>query len=197
MLWVLCSAIAILVGIAMFAKVQMDLPPELEMLRNKAPSSQVLDRTTAGTQNGAGAQANLAAIPQTGAATGWTFQTDGRTSEASKDFDQTIAGPDGQAYDKPAFAITCYQGHIYARVNSRVRAAGKTPITFNVPGIPAWTAAQNQNWYSSDASRTIAALKARGSVHVRMSFEELGTQNFTFNTNGLSAILGKMPGCKL
>lgn len=196
MLWVLCSAIAILVGIAMFAKVQVDLPPELEMLRNKAPSSQVLDRTTAGTRDGAGAQANLAAILQSGAATGWTFQTDGRTSEASKDFDQPIAGPGGQAYDKPAFAITCYQGHLYARVNSRVRAAGPTPFAFDVPGIPAWTVAQNQNWYSADAGKVITTLKARGSVNVRIAFEELGTQKFTFSTNGMSAIIAKMPGCK-
>jgi hypothetical protein len=188
MLWVLFSAIAILVGIAMFAKVQPELPTELEFLKGKPQSSQVLDGSSSG-------ESNLAAIPLDGPATGWAFQTDGSISEASKDFDQHIAGPGGQSYDKPAFAVTCYQGHLYARVNTRIKAAGA--IDFDVKGLPAWTEAPNQNWYSSDAKKTLSTLKARGSVSVRIAFEEVGVQKFTFNTNGLSAILDKMEGCKL
>jgi hypothetical protein len=192
MLWVICAIIAILVGVAMFAKLQPELPSELDFLKNKPAGAQVLDGSGEGTS-----ASNMTAIPLTGTATGWTFQTDGSISEASKDFDQPIAGPGGQVYDKPAFAVTCYQGHLYARVNSRIRAAGKAPLEFDVKGLPGWAAAPNQNWYSTDAGKTLSALKARGSVSVRIAYEEVGTQVFTFNTNGLSAILSKMPGCRL
>jgi hypothetical protein len=190
MLWILFSAIALLVGISMFSKVQQDLPPELEFLKGKPESHHVLN-------GGEGAESNLSSISLDGPATGWTFQTDGQTSEASKDFDQHIAGPGGQAYDKPAFAITCYQGHLYARVSTRIKAAGSPAISFDVKGLPAWSEAPNQNWYSTDAGKTLSTLKARGSVSVRIAFEEVGTQQFTFNTNGLTAIIAKMEGCRL
>jgi hypothetical protein len=189
MLWVLFSAIALLVGIALFSKVQTEFPSELEFLKTKPASHQVLN-------GGEGADSNLSAIAMDGPATGWTFQTDGKISEASKDFDQHIAGPGGQAYDKPAFAITCYQGHLYARVTTRIKAAGAPAISFDVKGLPSWQEAPNQNWYSTDANKTLTTLKARGAVPVRIKFEEVGTQQFTFNTNGLSAILNKMEGCK-
>jgi len=190
MLWVLFSAIAILIGIAMFAKVEPDLPPELEFLKSKPKEAQVLD--------GAGAGAtNMGAIALDGPATGWTFQTDGKTAEASKDFEQHIAGPGGQAYDRPSFSVTCYEGHFYARVNTRIAAAGTAPIQFDVKGLPSWTQGQNQDWFSTDAVKTLTTLQARGTVSARIAFEEAAAQKFTFNTNGLSAVLRQMDGCKL
>lgn len=189
MLWVLFSAIAILIGIAMFSKVQTQLPDEIGLLKNKPAASQVLDGTTA-------SGSNMTSIALPGPATGWTVRTDGQMSEASKDFDQAITAANGQVYDHPSFAITCYQGHLYARVNSRIHAAGNAPVAFDLKGMPAWTAAANQDWYSADANKALALLEAQGSVTVRIAFEEAGTQRFTFNTNGLSATLSKMPSCK-
>lgn len=190
MLWVLFSAIAILIGIAMFSKVQTALPEEVGFLKNKPAASQVLDDTTAG-------GTNMTAIALSGPATGWAVRTDGQMSEAAKDFDQAITASNGQVYDHPSFAITCYQGHLYARVNSRIHAAGNAPVTFDVKGMPAWTAAANQDWYSTDANKALTLLKAQGAVTVRIAFEEAGTQRFTFNTNGLSNTVAKMPGCTL
>lgn len=189
MLWVICSILAILVGVAMFSKLQPDLPPELGFLKEPVPAFQVLDEKNNG-------ESNMTAIPLSGPATGWSFQANGNTSEASKDFDQHIEGPGGQVYDKPAFAITCYQGHLYARVNSRIKAAGLAPVEFAVKGLPSWVTAPNQNWYSTDAKKALAVLTAQSSVGVRIAFEDAGVQRFTFNTNGMSAILNKMEGCR-
>lgn len=174
----------------MFSKVQTELPDEVAFLKSKPASSQVLDTTVEG-------GTNMSSIAMDGPATGWNLQADGQMSEAFKDFDQAITGPNGQVYDHPSFAITCYQGHLYARVNSRIRAAGDAPIAFEIKGMPAWTAAANQNWYSADAKRALSLLKAQGKVTVRIAFDEAGTQKFTFNTNGLSATVGKMAGCAL
>lgn len=190
MLWVLFSAIAILIGIALFSKVQTELPDEIAFLKSKPPASQVLDTT-------AEAGGNMSAIAMDGPATGWTLQADGQMSEAFKDFEQAITGPNGQVYDHPSFAITCYQGSLYARVNSRIRASGDAPIAFELQGMPAWAAAANQNWYSADAKRALSLLKAQGKVTVRIAFDEAGTQKFAFNTNGLSSTLAKMTGCAL
>lgn len=188
MLWVLCSVAAILLGIVFYAKVEPEIPQELGFLKGKPPAHQVLE-------GGDAADTNMSALPLAGAATGWTFQSDGNVSLATKDFDQPIAGPNGQVYDKPAFTIMCYQGHFYARVNTRVRAGGDIPIAFDVKGLPGWRSAPNQDWYSNDAGKTIQALRARGSVGVRITFEEVGQQKFTFNSNGMSAVVQRMTAC--
>jgi hypothetical protein len=188
MLWVICSVMAILLGIVFYAKVEPEIPQEIGFLKSKPAAHQVLE-------GGDAAQTNMSSIPLSGVATGWTFQTDGNVTLASKDFEQPIAGPNGQVYDKPSFAIMCYEGHLYARVNTRVRAGGDAPINFDVKGLPGWRSAPNQDWYSADAGKTIDALRARGSVGVRIAFEELGQQRFTFNANGISAIVQKMTAC--
>lgn len=188
MLWVICSIAAILMGIVFYAKVEPDIPQEIGFLKGKPGAHQVLE-------GGAEGASNASSLPLAGGATGWTLLSDGQTTEASKDFEQAIAGPNGQAYDKPSFSITCYQGHLYARVNTRVRASAVAPLEFDIKGMPSWRAAPNQDWYSNDAGKTISALRAQGNVEVRIAFEELGKQKFTFNTNGMSAVLHKMPAC--
>lgn len=188
MLWVLCSIIAILLGIVFYAKVEPEIPQELGFLKGKPPAHQVLEGDGA-------AETNMSSMPLSGAATGWTFQSDGDVSLATKDFDQSIAGPNGQVYDRPAFSIMCYQGHFYARVNTRLRASGNSPIAFDVKGLPGWRSAPNQEWYSNDAGKAIHTLRARGNVKVNILYEEVGQQKFTFNTNGMSAVVQRMSAC--
>lgn len=190
MLWILCSVLALFAGLAMFSKLQPELPPELAWLKGTPTSALVVTQDPA-------ANKNRSAIPSTSGATqGWTIRTDGKSFEATIDFDQAIVGPAGQAYDKPAFGVTCYQNQLFARVNTRITADSEGGVRFQGKPMPAWTAAGGQNWYSANARAALAILNSVPNAKLDISFVETRKQTFTLNMRGLPAVLAQMPGCK-
>lgn len=191
MLWVTICLLALLVGIAMFARLQPDLPPELGFLKSEQTSSQVA------TQDELAAGANGGALPSYGeAAGGWKLQVAGEGRELSKDFNEAISAPGGHTYDKPSLYLTCYQGALYARINTRIRVSGERPIQLDLPKTPAWKEAEQQNWYSTNAMALAASLAARGSVQARLNFAEAGEQRFTLNTSGLARAAKQLAPCR-
>ena len=192
MMWFLICTLALLVGLAMFARLQPDIPEELSFLKSSPPSGLVV--TTDHDPNAAGAQA----LPDYAEATaGWKLQVVGQDRELSKDFNEAIAGPNGQAYDKPTLYLTCYQGKLFARVNTRLRVAGDQPVHMNVAKMPGWKEGEQQNWYSNNASALASQMVARKTVQVTLQFAEVGTQRFTFNAAGIPTVAKNLAPCQL
>lgn len=192
MMWFFICLLALLVGFAMFARLQPDLPDELSFLKPAPTSGLVV--TTDQDPNAGGAQA----LPDYAEATaGWKLQVVGQDRELSKDFNEAIAGPNGQTYDKPTLYLTCYQGQLFARINTRMRVAGDQPVQMNVAKMPGWKEAEQQNWYSSNAAALVSQMVARKSVQVQLQFAEVGTQRFTFNAIGIPTVAKNLAPCRL
>lgn len=172
MMWVLMCFIAIAVGFMMYADVQQHIPDELDFLKTKETAAVYAPEV-----------AQPVAIEH-----GWQVRGEGATQELFKKFN---VGPEvgGAVYDAPVLAFMCDGTNLFGRIDTVAKTTGlnESVVRFEQASSK-WPKAQGTNLLSPSASGLLRQLtKKEGPVAVELSYVELGAQQLTFDSTGLSA----------
>lgn len=182
-MWILLALLCLGVAAVMFSGMQGSIPDELSFLKTK-PDTAVVETTESSMP-----------LPPVATASAWNILASSQGTEISRDFSDDIQSAT-QKYDRPTFYLTCYRNTLYARIDTRLHAAGgkTSPVVWQ--GVhQEWVRGEAQNIYSPDTSavlKSMLALKTGQPAQVSLSFDEAPRQTLRLRLDGLPNALQQL-----
>lgn len=185
-MWTIVALLVMAIAVMLLMGVQDGIPENIRGLWDRpAPETPAQSVQAGGPGRGASVRTRVGK---------WSIVREGAQVEISQD----LAG-DWSAgalrYDAPAFAFTCYDRKLYARIATRLATTGAQQTTLRIDGAPAaWVRADGNYVYSPAPARLLEQLARRDTlVRFEMDFAELGARAFELDTRELSAAAQALP----
>jgi hypothetical protein len=198
---VIVIVLVAIIAFAMYDTISPKLPKQYQ-LGNGPTGPGGKGALTAG-QDGTEGQTSHNNVPTERPATAahWQLAMDGVNSRLARAFNGVIHG-NARDYDAPVAYVSCYQGHLFAWLDTRLRTAnasgnpGFVTVAVNGGSPELWARQQEQAIAVPYPDRFVAMLAAEQPLKVTLSFGEAPTQTLTLTTEGFGTIAGAINACK-
>jgi hypothetical protein len=182
-----------IVAFAMYDYISPQLPKEYQLNKDGVANSQSQGRT--------GADPNTAAgLTPPSSTQHWLVSSDGTNSRLVRQFTSHIRGG-ARIFDAPVMYLSCYQGALYAWVDTRLHAASSAQdpgrVLVQVNALPAelWVRQEGQNLSATNPRELLDLMSKETPVHISMAFGEAPPQSLTLNTEGFATVAAALGTC--
>jgi hypothetical protein len=186
MMWFLAAFCAIVAAFILYSSIEDDIPEHLGLPKTgKNSGALVANAPEAG---------GVVAALGPASSSAWQVRGDGRNVELVREFQGRIEA-NGQRFDAPVFAVTCYEGEVFARVDLRMAVAGGGDTArVVVNGVTqTWRRGVRHELFSPAPKALLSAMRSEQPVELVLPYAELGAQSATFSPKGLSQAMAQLP----
>lgn len=179
-----------IIAFAMYDAISPQLPKQFQLDKG----------TPTGQAAGEGTAANAAAPMAPASSSRWTVMFDGANSRLEREFTGHIRGGARQ-FDPPTLYLSCYQGTMYAWLDTHLRAAssaqdpGRVQVQVNNLPVELWVRQEGQNIAATNPRELVSLIQTEAPLHVTLAFGEAPPQTLTLNTNGFNTVTGAIEAC--
>jgi hypothetical protein len=172
-----------IIAFAMYDAISPQLPKQFQLDKGAVST----EATGGSSADGTGARMAPASASR------WTVMFDGANSRVEREFSGHIRGGARQ-FDPPTLYLSCYQGAMYAWLDTRLHAASSAQdparVQVQVNNLPAelWVRQEGQNIAATNARELVTLIQTEAPLHVTLAFGEAPPQTLTLNTDGFSAL---------
>jgi hypothetical protein len=191
---VICIVLIALVAFAMYDHISPQLPKEWRM--NKATSAHVGGAAESGDTDPA-SPASSSFI----SSSRWLVASDGTNSRVVRALSTPIRGGD-RIYDAPVMYLSCYQGKLFAWLDTRLRAAslaqdpGRVQVQLNSLAPELWVRQDGQNIATTHPLEVLALVSKEEPLQFRLAFGEAPAQVLTLQTAGFDTVAAALAPCR-
>jgi len=185
MVWFIVCLGVIIAGFILWDSIHDELPEVLQLPRSAQPV--IMDEP-----GGASAQAVGPGK--------WKVQTDLQNLRVSREFnDQIVAGE--TRYYPPVMHLSCYNGQLYAWVNTGLMPAedprfpGTVSVSVNGQAPERWMKGEGAMIVSTQPAQLVAALSSNDSLSLELAFTEAPKQSLRLSTDGFERIKPRLQSC--
>jgi hypothetical protein len=179
-----------IIAFAMYDAISPQLPKEYQLDKG------ALSSPAAGEGSAEGTAARMAPA----SVSRWTVMFDGANSRLEREFTGHIRGGARQ-FDPPTLYLSCYQGTMYAWLDTHLRAASSAQdpgrVQVQVNNLPAelWVRQEGQNIAATNPRELVSLIQTEAPLHLTLAFGEAPPQTLTLNTDGFATMTPAIEAC--